>query len=289
MDDPAVAAEAERLAAQLAAEQGVAGVGSYWRTGLPALRSQDGRQALIAARVLGDQKAATEVLERIAPRYRGEHGPVSVSLGGPAAVQREVTSTIQEDLLRAELIALPVTLVLLILVFGSAVAALLPLGVGIVAILGTNAVLRGLTEVTDVSVFAQNLTTALGLGLAIDYALFIVRRFREELMRRTGSGGRRRSHPAHRGAHRAVLRADRRGLPLGDDVLPDVLPALLRLRRGRGGPARGGGRAHPARRRPWCCWASGSTPWTCAGCGAGVPRPTPQRNRAGAGGGRPRW
>lgn len=92
-----------------------------------------------------------------------------------------MTSTIQEDLLRAELIALPVTLVLLILVFGSAVAALLPLGVGIVAILGTNAVLRGLTEVTDVSVFAQNLTTALGLGLAIDYALFIVRRFREEL------------------------------------------------------------------------------------------------------------
>lgn len=90
-------------------------------------------------------------------------------------------SIIQEDLLRAELIALPVTLVLLVMVFGSAVAALLPLGVGIVAILGTNAVLRGITEFTDVSVFAQNLTTALGLGLAIDYALFIVRRFREEL------------------------------------------------------------------------------------------------------------
>lgn len=89
---------------------------------------------------------------------------------------------IQEDLLRAELIALPVTLVLLVMVFGSAVAAMLPLGVGIVAILGTNAVLRGLTEITDVSVFAMNLTTALGLGLAIDYALFIVRRFREELV-----------------------------------------------------------------------------------------------------------
>ncbi|MBT2481526.1 MMPL family transporter [Streptomyces sp. ISL-94] len=181
VDDPAVAAEAERLTAQLAAEQGVVGVGSYWRTGLPALRSEDGRQALIAARVLGDEKTAAEVLERIAPRYRGGHGPVRVSLGGPVAVQQEVTTTIQEDLLRAELIALPVTLVLLVLVFGSAVAALLPLGVGIVAILGTNAVLRGLTEFTDVSVFAQNLTTALGLGLAIDYALFIVRRFREEL------------------------------------------------------------------------------------------------------------
>ncbi|MFC9295913.1 MMPL family transporter [Streptomyces sp. NPDC057011] len=181
VDDPAVAAEAERLTAQLATEEGVVGVGSYWRTHLPALRSEDGRQALIAARVPGDQKAATEVLERIAPRYRGDHGPVRVSLGGPVAVQHEVTTTIQEDLLRAELIALPVTLVLLVLVFGSAVAALLPLGVGIVAILGTNAVLRGLTEFTEVSVFAQNLTTALGLGLAIDYALFIVRRFREEL------------------------------------------------------------------------------------------------------------
>ncbi|MGW6706985.1 MMPL family transporter [Streptomyces sp. NPDC054956] len=181
VDDPAVAAEAERLTAQLAAEQGVMGVDSYWRTRLPALRSEDGRQALVVARVPGDDKAVNAVLDRIAPHYRGEHGPVKVSLGGPAAVQREVTTTIQEDLLRAELIALPVTLVLLVLVFGSAVAALLPLGVGIVAIIGTNAVLRGLTEFTDVSVFAQNLTTALGLGLAVDYALFIVRRFREEL------------------------------------------------------------------------------------------------------------
>ncbi|MFE4262159.1 MMPL family transporter [Streptomyces sp. NPDC056883] len=181
VDDPAVAAEAERLTARLAAEPGVTGVGSYWRTGMPTLRSEDGRQALIAARVLGDEKTANAVLDRIVPSYRGEHGPLKVSLGGQAAVQREVTSTIQEDLLRAELIALPVTLILLVLVFGSAIAALLPLGVGIVAIIGTNAVLRGLTEFTDVSVFAQNLTTALGLGLAIDYALFIVRRFREEL------------------------------------------------------------------------------------------------------------
>lgn len=106
---------------------------------------------------------------------------MEISVGGPVAVRHEMQSIIQEDLLRAELIALPVTLVLLVMVFGSAVAALLPLGVGIVAILGTNAVLRGITEFTDVSVFAQNLTTALGLGLAIDYALFIVRRFREEL------------------------------------------------------------------------------------------------------------
>ncbi|MGW1812929.1 MMPL family transporter [Streptomyces sp. NPDC002125] len=181
VDDPAVAAEAARLTERLSAEPGVGGVGSYWRTKSPALRSEDGHEAIVAARIAGDEKAAGEILDRIAPAYTGRQGPVEVSVGGPLAVRHEMQTTIQEDLLRAELIALPVTLVLLVVVFGSAVAALLPLGVGIVAILGTNAVLRGLTEFTDVSVFAQNLTTALGLGLAIDYALFIVRRFREEL------------------------------------------------------------------------------------------------------------
>ncbi|KQX17402.1 transporter [Streptomyces sp. Root431] len=180
-DAPAVAAEARRLAERLDAEPGVDGVGSYWSTGSPALRSEDGRQALIAARIAGEEKDAGAILDRIAPEYRGTHGPVEVTLGGGLAVRHEMQVIIQEDLLRAELIALPLTLVLLVMVFGSAVAALLPLGVGIVAILGTNAVLRGITEFTDVSVFAQNLTTALGLGLAIDYALFVVRRYREEL------------------------------------------------------------------------------------------------------------
>ncbi|MFE5185366.1 MMPL family transporter [Streptomyces sp. NPDC056628] len=184
VDDPRVAAEAEKLAARLAREKGVVGVGSYWRAGpasAPALRAEDGHEALIAARITGDEKQMGETLDRIAPELRGAHGPVRVSVGGPVAVRHEMQTTIQEDLIRAEVIALPVTLVLLVMVFGSAVAALLPLGIGIVAILGTNAVLRGLTELTDVSVFAMNLTTALGLGLAVDYALFIVRRFREEL------------------------------------------------------------------------------------------------------------
>ncbi|MFQ6851348.1 MMPL family transporter [Streptomyces sp. 35M1] len=181
VDDPAVAAEAARLTERLKAEPGISGVGSYWATASPALRSEDGKEAIIAARIGGDEKTAGETLDRLAPAFTGERGPVTVSLGGPVAVQHEMQTIIQEDLLRAELIALPVTLVLLVMVFGSAVAAMLPLAVGIVAILGTNAVLRGLTEFTDVSVFAMNLTTALGLGLAIDYALFIVRRFREEL------------------------------------------------------------------------------------------------------------
>ncbi|MFC9928805.1 MMPL family transporter, partial [Streptomyces sp. NPDC127190] len=181
VDDPKVAAEARTLTGRLAAERGVTGVGSYWQSGSPALRAEDGHEALIAARVTGDENAMARTLDRIAPRYRGTHGPVRVRIGGIVAVRHEMQTVIKEDLARAELIALPITLILLVMVFGSAIAALLPLGIGIVAILGTNAVLRGLTSITDVSVFALNLTTALGLGLAIDYALFIVRRYREEL------------------------------------------------------------------------------------------------------------
>lgn len=184
VDDPAVAARARSLTERLSREKGVVGVGSYWQadpSSAPGLRAKDGHEALIAARITGDEKTMGETLDRLAPHYRGTHGPVKVKVGGIVAVRHEMQTTIKEDLARAELIALPVTLVLLVMVFGSAVAALLPLGIGIVAILGANAVLRGLTEVTDVSVFALNLTTAMGLGLAIDYALFIVRRFREEL------------------------------------------------------------------------------------------------------------
>ncbi|MEV0172419.1 MMPL family transporter [Streptomyces sp. NPDC050803] len=181
VDRPEVAVQARELAARLDAEEAVGGVVSYWDGKEPALRAEDGGEALITARIAGDEDAVDAVLERIEPSYAGRHGPVEVSVGGPAAVRHASQEVIEEDLVRAEMIALPVTLVLLVLVFGSAVAALLPLLVGILAILGTNAVLRVLTEFTEVSVYAQNLTTALGLGLAIDYALFIVRRYREEL------------------------------------------------------------------------------------------------------------
>ncbi|MBY8880838.1 MMPL family transporter [Actinacidiphila acidipaludis] len=181
VDSPAVAAEGQDLARRLAADPDVTGVTSYWGTHAPVLRAKDGRSAMITARLRGDDNAVAEEIKRIAPAYRGTHGPVGVSVGGSSAVRHDLQTTIQQDLVRAEMIALPVTLVLLVMVFGSAVAALLPLGVGFIAILGTSSVLRGVTELTSVSVFAENLTTALGLGLAIDYALFIVRRFREEL------------------------------------------------------------------------------------------------------------
>jgi RND superfamily putative drug exporter len=181
LDSPEVIARARQLARSLAADPDVAGVTSYWDARAPMLRAKDGGSAMITARLRGDDDAVAKEVKRIAPAYRGTHGPVRVTVGGNAEVLHEMQTTIQQDLLRAEMIALPITLVLLVMVFGSAIAALLPLGIGIIAILGTSAALRGITAFTDVSVFAENLTTALGLGLAIDYALFIVRRFREEL------------------------------------------------------------------------------------------------------------
>lgn len=181
VDDPAVASAARDLARRLADEKSVLGVVSYWQAEDTALRARDGGEALITARIKGDEDAVDEALEALEPRYQGAQGAVDVRLGGPAAVRHASQEVIADDLVRAEVIALPVTLVLLVVVFGSAVAAALPLLVGIVSVLGTNAVLRVITEFTDVSVYAQNLTTALGLGLAIDYALFLVRRHREEL------------------------------------------------------------------------------------------------------------
>ncbi|MEU8138436.1 MMPL family transporter [Streptodolium elevatio] len=181
LDGPGTAADAKALTDRLAAEPGVTGVRSYWTTGSPTLRTDDGRSGLVLAHLEGRETAAADTLERIAPHYRGAQDGLDVRIGGMVAVQHDIQSTISEDLVRAELIALPITLLILVLVFGSAVAALLPLAVGLFAMFGTSAVLRAVASFTDVSVFALNLTTVLGLGLAVDYGLFVVRRYREEL------------------------------------------------------------------------------------------------------------
>jgi RND superfamily putative drug exporter len=179
--DEAVAA-AIALSSALEAEKHVTSVSSYWTLGSPPpLRSVDGTRALIFATVEGTQ---SEVLERswgLAEEYRGDFRGLDLAVGGEAPFFAEVNQTVEADLLTAESIAFPITLVLLILVFGSVVSALLPLGVGVFAIVGTFLVLDLMARVTEVSIFSLNLTTALGLGLAIDYALFVVSRFREEL------------------------------------------------------------------------------------------------------------
>ncbi|MFL1442226.1 MMPL family transporter [Nocardiopsis protaetiae] len=115
-----------------------------------------------------------------------ESGPLETHLGGPIAVEHELSATAEADIVRAELITMPLLLFLLVLIFGGLIAGVVPLAVGGLAILGSLTVLRALTHVTDVSVFAVNVATILGLGLAIDYGLFMVSRFREELDRGRG-------------------------------------------------------------------------------------------------------
>jgi trehalose monomycolate/heme transporter len=108
---------------------------------------------------------------------------LETSIGGQVTVGRDIEERIGEDIARAEMLSMPVLLVLLVLIFGSVVAAGLPLAIGVTSILGAFTALRLFTLVTDVSVFAVNVITILGLGLAIDYGLFVVSRFREELRR----------------------------------------------------------------------------------------------------------
>ena len=144
----------------------------------------EGDNALVMAHVEGNDteaiERADELVDALEDRAVGGDA-VTVNAGGLAVVNSEVTHTIEGDLQLAEMIAIPITLVLLVWVFGSIVAALLPLAVGIFSIIGTFAVLQLFAQFTDVSIFALNATTALGLGLAIDYSLFIVSRYREEL------------------------------------------------------------------------------------------------------------
>jgi putative drug exporter of the RND superfamily len=182
VDEPDVVAAGNALTAQLASERGVARAISYWNLGSPPpLRSNDGRQALVVAAVRGDDEQIEDTAGELSPRYSGSRGPITVGVGGFAETFRQVNEQVEEDLVRGELIAFPIVLVLMVLVFGSVVAAGLPLIVGVLAIVGTFLVLLIISSLTEVSIFALNLTTGLGLGLAIDYSLFVVSRFREEL------------------------------------------------------------------------------------------------------------
>lgn len=181
VDEPDVVSAGIELTSELADETDVAEVVSYWSLGGAApLRSKDGTQALVLGRVTVDDTDLAERTGAIAEDYT-RSGLIEVEVGGAAEVFRQIQTTVEEDLATAEKVAFPLTLVLLVLVFGTIVAAGLPLVVGGFAIVGTFLVLTILTGFTDVSVFALNLTTAMGLGLGIDYSLFVVSRYREEL------------------------------------------------------------------------------------------------------------
>jgi RND superfamily putative drug exporter len=175
-DAPARAAGAE-AASRLAAVPGVSNVVSYWQTRNPGLRSTDGKYALILGSIKSDRDLSPSELARL----RSHSGQVDVTAGGSAAIGNDILTQVAKSLGIAEGIAVPIILALLVFAFGSVVAALLPLAIGGIAILGTFAELDVLGSVTSVAIYAINLTTALGLALAIDYSLLMVSRYREEL------------------------------------------------------------------------------------------------------------
>jgi len=170
----AARAKVERVAGLLENHPTIGPVTTYYDSRDPAFVSADGEATFVAASL----KSGEEYDQGLGERLSAIPG---VKVGGGEVAFEEVGTTVEGDLARAELIAFPILLLLSFWFFRSLVAALLPLMVGGIAIVGTFLVLRAFSEAFDISIFALNLTTGLGLGLAIDYSLFIVSRYREEM------------------------------------------------------------------------------------------------------------
>ncbi|MGI8678128.1 MAG: MMPL family transporter [Jatrophihabitans sp.] len=181
LDSAPVRAAAAHITAGLARRSDVSAVRSYWTSHADGLRSRDGASGLVVMHVRGDTEAAAASATTIIDEDTTGSDVVRVRAGGALGVSSDITAQTGNDLALAESIAVPITLLLLVLAFGSLIAALLPLAIGLFAIAGTLAELSVLGRLTDVSINAINLTTALGLGLAIDFSLLMVNRFREEL------------------------------------------------------------------------------------------------------------
>ena len=185
---PAARAVGLSIVDELRRAPNVAGVTSAW-SAPPAeakdLVSKDGKVGLIVAGLGGGESVAQSSAQTLSDEVARDH-PVGstgviVRSGGVATVNAQITSLLQHDLLLMESIAIPLSFVVLVWVFGGLLAAALPVAVGLMAILGSMAVLRFITFSTDVSNLAPNLSTAMGLALAIDYTLLIISRYRDEL------------------------------------------------------------------------------------------------------------
>ena len=181
VDDPAVKAAVTGALDRVRGRAEVTQVISYYDTGAPALVSADRHATYAVIRL----RPGTDTQKQA--DYRAVRDPlvagagVRTDLGGVRPFLDDASKRSAADVQRAEELSMPVLLVLLLVIFGSLVAAAWPLVIGAVAILGAFVVTRLLTSVTEVSVFAVNIITLIGLGLSIDYSLFIVSRFREEL------------------------------------------------------------------------------------------------------------
>jgi uncharacterized membrane protein YdfJ with MMPL/SSD domain len=176
---PATRARVEGLENEVRERGDVAAVTGYYDTHSPAFVSRDGNSTYfaVALKATGD-KQMQDSGAAIADQLSGRPGVV---VGGFAVAQEQVNKQVEEDLRKAEMLAFPLLFLLSLLFFRSLVASVLPLMIGALAIVGTFLILRIASEFGSISIFALNLTTALGLGLAIDYSLFIVSRYREEI------------------------------------------------------------------------------------------------------------
>ena len=220
VDAPAAQAAGLALTERLADTEHLTNVVSYWSIGnQPPLRSDGGDRALVIGRIAGTQDEVDDRIAEITPQFEGATAEgLEVEVTGFAETFRQVGHQIESDLLRAEMIALPITLILLLFIFRGVVAAALPLAIGALSVVNTFLVLRIINSMTEVSVFALNLTTAMGLGLAIDYSLFVVNRYREEL----GHG-----HPPHAAVIRTVRTAGRTVAFSAGTVAASLLALLI--------------------------------------------------------------
>ena len=170
----------QELSADLLDIEGVDSVLNYYTLGSPPnLKSEDGKLIYLLVD-LDNNVDQTPVVAEIVDDYTGDYQGAQVHVSGFGAVTKAINETIYEDIIRAEIVAVPIVVLLLIFVFGSLVAAGLPLFVGGLAIVGSFLIIWIGSQFTDVSIFALNLVTGLGLGLGIDYSLLVVNRFREE-------------------------------------------------------------------------------------------------------------
>jgi RND superfamily putative drug exporter len=179
IDSPRTRHQVTLVAKAMAAEPAFARVQTYYQAHNPDLLSADGRQTLVVGLLKSDEKAHYQDAVNHLNAKLG-HDP-DVLLGGSEVVGNQVVSIVEHDLLRAELLAFPVLFILSLLIFRGLLASALPLLIGgsnvALALLG----MRVVNSFTGLSIFTLNLVTALGLGLAIDYSLLVVSRFRGEL------------------------------------------------------------------------------------------------------------
>lgn len=170
VDDPAVTAAAHEVSARLAAEPAVGDVWSYWSLDRdPTLRSSDGASAIVLAHVEGDVTAARAAIAELIPAYTASGPVIDVAVAGAEAASTQISRFATQDFLRAEMIVIPLMLLLLVVVYRRVSSALLTLAVGLFAVLATLAALRVLAGMIEIASFAANITLVMGIGLGVDY------------------------------------------------------------------------------------------------------------------------